>query len=684
MYQVSVDIGGTFTDVVVVDRRGEPHMFKSPTTPPKFEEGFMDVLDLAARSLGQTLETFLTETSRIVHGSTIGTNTLVEGRGDRVGFICNSGHPDILTIREAPRKRAFEWHLDYPEPYVPRMLTEEVHGRISAEGQVIEPLDEDSVRDAIGRLRLADVEALAVCLLWSPVNPSHERRVSEIIADMWPEVPVSLSHTVNPILREYRRAIATVIDASLRRTVSSYVDRLTARLRENGFQHDVLMANCLGGMMLPADIVSRPILSVMSGPTLAPVAASRITNEKDIIVVDMGGTTFDTSAIRNGQLVIANEAMIGPDLLGIPKVDVRSVGAGGGSIAWVDSGGLLRVGPKSAGADPGPVCFGRGGRDPTVTDANIVLGILDPQHFLGGRMIIDFEAALRAMEALGKSLGMGGLEVAHAVHTTCNHNMIAAIEDITVRDGIDPRESYIVCAGGATASHVAEMAQILGISRYMVPRFAPVLSAFGGLVSDIRWEGSMARPVNSASFDRATIDEVLSSLAKAGNDFLNDSGVEDTQRSFEYAVLARYHLQSWDIEVPFQLTNGKFSESEVMNLIESFHTTHERIYTIRQCDESIDFRVWKVRAVGQVGISTDGIRQLDSTTIEPRATTSRQVYIRELGGQVELPIFREPASANSQYHGPCIIEGEVTTVFLLPCHVATVDRFGNLLIEIKH
>jgi N-methylhydantoinase A len=383
-YEVSIDIGGTFTDCVVAEPGGGIRSFKAPSTPGAFECGFMDTLRLAADHYRRDLAGFLGEVDRIVHGTTVSINALIEGKVARVGLIANAGFPDILTYREAPRKRSFAWRLDYPEPFVPRNRTATVRGRILADGSELEPLVEDDVRAAIEQFHRDGVEAIAVCLLWSIVNGSHERRVRELIRELWRDVPVTLSHELNPIPREYRRAISAAIDASLYPIVSNYVATLDRAMREAGYRNELLIANCVGGMMPPDEITRRPIYSVNSGPTLAPIAAKFLTDESDVIVVDMGGTTFDVSAIRSRQLVITAESMIGDDMLGIPKVDVRSIGAGGGSIAWVDVGGLLRVGPESAGARPGPACYGAGGTAPTVTDANVVLGIIDPDFFLGG------------------------------------------------------------------------------------------------------------------------------------------------------------------------------------------------------------------------------------------------------------------------------------------------------------
>ena len=557
-HTVCIDIGGTFTDCVVADAAGGLGIFKAPTTPGRFEKGFMDVLELAAAHHGTGLRDFLGDCDRIVHGTTVATNALIERKTAPTGFLCNAGHPDILTLREAPRKRCFDFRLDYPGPYVPRSHTAEVSGRIDAIGGEVEPLNEDDIRRAVAMFRKRGVEAIAVCFLWSTVNPAHERRAREIVHTAWPEVPVTLSHELNPIPREYRRAISTVIDASLYPIVSAYTEALRHALAAQDFNTDhFLVATCNGGMMPPAVVVAKPIFSVMSGPTLAPVAAQYLSPEPDVIVVDMGGTTFDVAAIRDGRLIVTAEAMIGDDMLGIPKVDVRSIGAGGGSIAWVDVAGMIQVGPESAGARPGPACYGLNGTRPTVTDANVVLGLIDPADFLGGCMRLDREAAEAAVGTLGDELGLGLVEAALTIHTACNHNMIAAIEDITVMEGINPRDSFLVAGGGAIGCHIGGIATELGIKRFMVPRFAAGLSAFGGLISNIRWEEATTLFTIADDFSLDVVNHVLSRMRDSGQAFLDRAGVARLPSSASTIVVyGRYEFQSWEIEVPFTPTDA--------------------------------------------------------------------------------------------------------------------------------
>ena len=692
-FRVCIDIGGTFTDCVVSDADQSLRIFKTPSTPAAFELGFMNALKLAADGYGLALPDFMARVARIVHGTTVSTNALLEGKHATVGLICTHGFRDILTLREAPRKPPFKWRLTYPEPFVPRIRTRGVHGRIDATGAERAPLAEDDVLAAVEDFRKLGVEAVAVCLLWSVVNGSHERRVGEIVRDAWSGVPVTLSHRLNPIAREYRRAVSAAIDAALRPVVSAYVHALDGSLRESGYGNELMIANCLGGMMPPDEIAERPIYSVMSGPTLAPVAARRLTDAPDLVVVDMGGTSFDVSAVRDGQLVISPEAMLTEfDMLGIPKVDVRSVGAGGGSIAHVDAGGLLRVGPESAGADPGPACYGLGGMRPTVTDADVVLGIIDPDYFLGGRMHLDESAAEHAVGTIADALGIELAAAARAIASTVDHTMIAAIEDITVQEGIDPRESYFVAGGGATAVHMGQMARVLGIKGYMVPKFSAGLSAFGGLISDIVWEETATLVTDAARFDLGGVNRVLAELEERGRAFLARAGIAGAEQRFEYAYLGRYQYQSWEIEVPFVARDGArgngardgaLAAADVPGLADGFHRMHERIYTIKNEDDLVEFTTWKVRAIGPAAADLAPAENT-APARDARPHGRRLVHLPGRDAPETVPVYRgNDLPPGIQIAGPAIVEEATTTVLVPDDAEAVIDALGNYRVTLE-
>jgi N-methylhydantoinase A len=369
------------------------------------------------------------------------------------------------------------------------------------------------------------------------------------------------------------------------------------------------------------------------------------------------------------------------EMLGIPKIDVRSVGAGGGSIAWIDAGGLLHVGPQSASARPGPACYGLGGTEPTVTDANVVLGIIDPDYYLGGKIGLDRGKAEAAVGKIAKALKLGLKEAAYAIYTTSNHNMIAAIEDITINEGIDPRDSYVVSGGGATACHIGEMARLMGIKRFMVPKFAAGLSAFGGLISDVRWEETGTHHTTSRGFDLAKVNALLAELVKRGRAFLKRAGFAPAKQRFECAFQGRYLYQSWDIEVPFDAPNGRLGKADVAKLVAAFHQMHERIYTIKDEADTVEFTTWKVRAIGDTGGTQRVGKSLSAQSGKPTPKSSREVFLGA-AGQRRLPVFDgESLRAGAEIHGPAIVEQPTTTILLLDGQAATVNASGDLLVE---
>src|SRR6201994_1751235 len=455
--RITCDIGGTFTDVVVSDESGRMTIAKALTQPANLFDGLRAALARAAAETGEPLAQLLARTSLFIFSTTQATNAILEGTTARTAFLCTAGFPDILVRREGGSLRPYDYSREFPAPYVPRRLTLEIAERIGAGGEVIEQLDEPAAVAQLARAGELGVEAVSVCLLWSTANPAHELALGTLIERELPGVPYSLSHQINPIVREYRRASGTAIDASLKPLMQRHLPEIADGLIAEGFSGELLAASSAGGVVPMGELIDSPLWSVRSGPSLAPVAARTVaqaeTGSGDVIVCDTGGTSFDVSLVREGDLVFTSETWLGEafagHLTGLSSVDVRSIGAGGGSMRGVGPGGLLGVGPESARADPGPACYGLGGTRPTVTDAALVLGYIDPDRFLGGKMALDVAAAEKALEGLAQELGIGSREAAHAVLAIANERMIAAIHELTVNEGVDPRDSTLVAGGGA-------------------------------------------------------------------------------------------------------------------------------------------------------------------------------------------------------------------------------------------
>ncbi len=684
--RITCDIGGTFTDVVVSDEAGRMTIAKALTQPANLFDGLRAALQRAADELDEPLAELLGRTSLFIFSTTQATNAILEGTTARTAFLCTEGFPDILVRREGGSLRPYDYSRPFPEPYVPRRLTLEIRERIDADGGVVQALDERAALAQLARARELGVQAVSVCLLWSTANPAHELALGELIERELPGVPYSLSHQINPIVREYRRASGTSIDASLKPLMQRHLPEIADGLTREGFAGELLAASSAGGVVPMGELIDSPLWSVRSGPSLAPVAARTVagaeTGSGDAIVCDTGGTSFDVSLVRAGDLVFTSETWLGEPfaghLTGLSSVDVRSIGAGGGSIAWVDPGGLLRVGPESARADPGPACYGLGGRRPTVTDAALALGYIDPERFLGGKMALDVAAAETAVQGLADSLGVTLREAAHAVLSIANERMIAAIHELTVNEGVDPRDSTLVAGGGAAGLTIAAIARELGCREVLIPRAAGVLSAFGGQHSDIVREMTAPFVTNSKEFDFDGVRETLRALGKRMRAFESElpAGLAgEVQR--RYFVEARYAYQVWDLSIALD-GDGIEDEAALERLIESFHDAHERIFAVREPGQKIEMSQWK----GRVTAST--VKPPLAADRHPVAgePSRRVAFFQELG-EVEIDVLDgEQLAPGATIAGPALVVEPETTIVIYPGWTAHVSPLGNYRLEL--
>ncbi len=686
----AIDTGGTFTDLAVADPSGDVRLYKHPTTIENPTEGILGVLQLAADAEDVPLQRFLGRVDVLLHGTTRSTNAILTGTTARTALICTKGHPDTLAMREGGRPDPFDWSYDYPDPYIPRSLTFEIPERIGAEGQIRRPLDEDAVVEVLRTLRSEEVEAVAVCLLWSIANPAHEVRVGELLDLHLPDVPHTLSHRLNPVLREYRRASSTAIDASLKPLMTRYLADLGRRLRAAGFEGRLLLVSAAGGLIDAREMAAAPILSINSGPAAAPVAARhfalRDLQADSVIVADTGGTSYDVALVRRGEIPMTRETWLGPKFIGhitgFPAVDIRSIGAGGGSIASVDAGGLLHVGPASAGADPGPAAYGKGGTSPTVTDAAIVLGYVDPRHFLGGAMPLDVTASAVSIEQhVADPLGVTRHEAAAAIVALATEQMVQAIDVITVAQGVDPRGSVLVGGGGAAGLNAVSIARRLGIERVIIPDAGSTMSAFGALLLEMAAEFS-APPLflKTDDFDFPAAERAFSELTTRCEQFALEAGGATQAATVEFTAEARYARQVWDIDVPLA-GNSLDSPTAVAEFVAAFHERHQQIFAVN--DERSAIHLIGLRA--RVSSPAVGDQPLGSVaaTGSDDSEGLRDLYFAGHGvveGKVEL--LERLAPGDGRIDGPAIIEAPFTTVVLDPG--ATAERLagGNLLITV--
>jgi len=688
-YRVSIDTGGTFTDVVVADRLGRHVVGKALTTPARTFDGIRAAMTAAGEELGISLAELLANTDVIIYGTTHATNAIVTRKVAKTAFLTTEGFPDILVLKEGGKFDPHDFSMPYPEPYIPRRHTFEITERIGSEGQILVPLDRHQARAVLSDVKADGFEAVAVCFIWSIANPVHELAIGALTEEVLPGVPYTLSHRLIPIAREYRRASTTAIDASLKPLIQRHLRDMEHDLRDAGYRGEILVSTSIGGCMHVDELSERPVHAVKSGPAMAPVAGKFYVEQeklgRDAIVCDTGGTTFDVGLIRDGSPVYTRDSWLGRqwigDLISMSSVDVRSIGAGGGSIAWIDAGGLLQVGPESAGSDPGPACYGLGGDRPTVTDAAVVLGYLDPDFFVGGRMKLNVKAAHRVMTELGHRLGRNAEETAFAVLLLANELMIKAIREITVIEGINPRDSVLVAGGGAAGLNIMPIAHELGCSRIVLPKTASALSACGMQFSDIVKDHSLSHFTRSGSFDYDGVNAALQGIDAELERFLAGLAARGMEsHRIEYFVETRYLFQVWELEVPLPCRRFQ-GRNDLDALVEAFHQVHERVFAVRDELSEVECLNWKGRL--SVHLAGKWEEQAAHSAAAAAPHGRRPAYF---GGDemVTTPIFRGlNLPAGAIVAGPAIIEVPTTTLVVYPDMSVRVTGAGNFLIELS-
>ena len=686
--KLTCDVGGTFTDVVLSDREGRVAIGKALTTPERLLDGLLQAIASASSQVGLDPSRALAGCDLFVYSTTQATNAILEKRTARTALLCTDGFPDILGRREGGSMHLYDFARRFPEPYIPRHLTFEIPERVGAEGEIVSPLDEGRTREVLKQLGDVGVEAVAVAFLWSIVNPSHELRVGELLDDVAPDLPYTLSHQLNPILREYRRTSGTAIDASLKPLMQTHLREIETGLRESGLEGELVAATSLGGVLPMDELIERPIFAARSGPSLAPVAGRLYSDHEldhaDAIVCDTGGTSFDVGVVRDGGIVFARETWLGPvfegHLTGLASVDVRSIGAGGGSVAWLDPGGLLQVGPRSAGADPGPACYGRGGEEATVTDAAVVLGYLDPGHFLGGEMALDVSAAERVVESIGERMGGSRDQAAAGILALANELMVAAIKEITINEGIDPRESAIVAGGGAAGINIVGIATELGCTRVLVPRTAGALSAFGGQHSDIIREAGRSAFARTDAFSFDEVSAAFSEIEAELTEFARGLGPYGEQGArIDRFVEARYVHQAWTLELPIP-ADGFQGEADVRSFVEAFDELHERVFAVHEPGQTVEILYCRGRFVAVP--PKPPLRDLPGVEAANDGLAARSAYFPGVG-RAEIPLMEGGSlSHGERVEGPALIMEPTTTVVVPPEAALTVTEIGNYLLEV--
>jgi N-methylhydantoinase A len=670
---MGIDVGGTFTDLALFDAEtGELRVTKAPTTTDNPAVGVTAVIEKAGLETGAIVE--------LIHGTTVATNALLERKKATPGLITTRGFRDLVFIQRMNRKHHYDLQWDKPKPYVERRHCLEVDERTNYKGEVLVPLDEASARRAVLHLRESGIRDIAVAFLFSYVDPTNELRMRDLIREVYPEATVSLSHEVYPRWREYDRVSTTLADAFLKSLVADYLASLAEGLAEQGSIEHFLVMKSNGGVESYRAAAAKPVDLLVSGPVggvLSAIFFGRLTERANLITMDMGGTSFDVSMIEDGKASQATEFEIEWGLpVYTPMVDVKTIGAGGGSIAWIDKGGLLRVGPQSAGSSPGPACYGRGGAEPTVTDANLVLGRLNPEYFLGGELALDQDAARRAVGDLAERLGMGLEEVASSIVELVDFSMVNAIRLVSIDRGLDPRGFTLVSFGGAGSLHAAALAEIIGIEQILVPVHQGVFSAFGLMTADMRVDESITANFRSDLVELDRVNEVVKRLRTRALARLRSEGYDGTpilEENIEMRYLGQNH--STDISIPRDET-GRLGEQELNEIFLAFHAEHKRLYGYEIADEIIEFVHFKVTAIGPTENPT--LRELPSgPPASPKDT--RDVYFRSQGGRLPTPIYsRDSLTPGSRIEGPAMVEEAMATTLMHPGQSLEVDQYGNI------
>jgi N-methylhydantoinase A len=677
MLRIGIDVGGTFTDLVAVDETGRATLAKSVSTPADPSVGVLDGLGLLAAELGLGAGALLDRTELIVHGTTVATNALLERKGAVAGMLTTAGHRDIVEMREGLKDDRYNLRMPPPVPLVPRARRLDVRERIRFDGTVETPLDRRSVEAAVRALARARVQSVAVCYLHSYRDGRHERQTRQLLARLLPGAYVSLSSEVLPQIKEYERFGTTVVNAYVGPVLAGYLGRLEERLGEAGYRGRVLIMQSHGGVATIADSVRLAAGAVLSGPAggiAGSAHCARVLGEGNLITFDMGGTSTDIALLEGGEPHLTGDKAVGGSKVALPSIDIHTLGAGGGSIARVDAGGILHVGPESAGAAPGPACYGRGGVEPTVTDANVVLGLLDPANFLGGRARLDATAAETAVGRVARALGVSGVAAAEGICRVVNTNMAEGIRLVSVRRGADPRRFALLAFGGAAGLHITQVARMLEITRVVVPRVASVLSAWGMLATDLRYEMVRTHVGEAREIGSARLRQRFAQMEAEGRRRLGGFAGEIAVRR---SVDMRYGEQTFEIAVP--LDGVSMDAPDLMDqVVARFHARHEALYTYSAPGQEVVLVNARLAVIGRLAaLPSDETRAAGSPAIAPKL---RRAY---LGRWMEVPVHdMERLPPGQEIKGPAIFESATTTVVIRADERALVTREGWLDVAI--
>ena len=686
-WRVGVDSGGTFTDVCLFgEASGRIEVWKVSSTPDDPSRGISQGVEEGMKEHAEGSESDpAAAIAYLGHGTTVATNALITHRGAKVGLLTTEGFRALLEIGRQKRPDLYDLFAEKPQTLVPRALRFELPERMLRTGEIDKPLDEEAVRKAARAMKEAGVEAVAICFLYAFVNPVHEQAARRIVEEEMPGAFLCASHEIAPEFREFERLSTATVNSYLGPIMHRYISRLTPRLQELGLPVAPHLTQSNGGVVRFEAAAQTPVRAVLSGPSTGVVAAQAIgarAGFDDIITFDVGGTSSDVALMAGGETAQTNESVVHGYPIKAPMLDIHTVGAGGGSIASIDSGGLLKVGPESAGADPGPVCYGRGATDPTVTDANIVLQILNPVEILGGRMKVRRDLAVEAIAKLGERLGMETMDVAQGIISVVTANMAKAIRVISVQRGHDPRNYALMAFGGAGPLHAVRLAQELGMTTVIVPRSPGILCAMGLLLTDLRADFSATRLTALEPGNLGIIAETVASVEAEASGWFDAEAIPADKRRLTRRIDMRYDGQNYELSIP--LPDGPVTEATLETLKQGFTEAHERLYGFAVPEERILCVTFRAEAMGLVQKAELPERALGDPDPSEAVIGSREVWYPETGAFTETTLYaREKLAPGMAFAGPAIVEQMDTTTLVPPGVTATVDKIDNLILELS-
>ena len=689
-HRLGVDIGGTFTDIVFLASDGSVRVRKILSSPHDYSEAVLEGSKLGMEEAGLTSDSIV----EVSHGFTVATNAILEGTGVRTALITTDGFKDVLELSRIRTPRLYDLYYKKPTPLVERKLRFEVRERVNFRGEILIPLDMSDVEKVLDQIIQEGITSVAISLLHAYANPKHEEMIADVIRKKTPDISLSVSSELLPEMREYERTSTTVINAYVRPTVATYLTHLGKEFSNRGIKVPIMVMQSNGGLSTVESAAERPMYCIESGPAAGVVGAYHLAKKLEVanvMTLDMGGTTAKASIIEDNELLLAPEYEVGGGMsighrllkgsgyiLRVPSIDIAEVGAGGGSIAWVDQGGSLQVGPNSSGAIPGPVCYSKGGTEPTVTDANVSLGYLNPEYLLGGAFPIDAEAAKRSLkDRIGIPLGLSEVESAHGVHMVANSNMGRALRSVSSERGRDPRKFTLVAFGGGGPIHASGLADMLGIRKLIVPPFPGVFSAFGLLFADVEHHFVRTYFKSFIELDLNEANGILAELLHSGQKLLTEEGFDNSHQEIVTQIDMKYVGQTTELTVNHSIV--EFNKSSLESLSEAFEREHEKTYGYRA---SGDFQLVNIRVIAR-GLSIQN-RVPDQIQLPTRNTEKmgeRQVYFgREIGWIETSVVSRQSLDASSQ-DGPMVIEEYDSTTVVPPGWAAKIDQLKNILVE---